>query len=134
VNRRRAYELLAAGTLAISGIAIGLAIAGTVLQQPLGVASSAVCAALFIVPGLYFLGYARRLRTRDVALAHVAAFAAGRGSIRIEDLAEELHVPPAEAERILRTAVREGHLRGRFVAPDRFVAEPAGPATKGGPG
>lgn len=134
MNRTQAYEILAVLTLAISGVSIFLAIVGTVLQQPVGVAASGLCAVLFLVPGVYFFRYALRLRTRDIALAHVAAFASGRGSIRIEDLAEELHVPPGDAEQILRTAVREGRLRGRFVAPDRFVAEPAGPAAKEGTG
>ena len=125
-------ELLAAGSLALSGVAIALAIAGTALQQALGVVASSLCAILFLVPGLYFLGYARHLRTRDLALAHVAGFAAGRASIQIQDLAQELQVPPADAERILRTAVREGRLRGRFEGSDRFVPEPEGPAPKEG--
>ena len=131
MDRTRMYELLAVGTLAMSGVAVGLAIVGAVLQQALGVVASSVCAILFLIPGLGFLGYARHLRTRDAALAHVAAFAGGRASIRIQDLAQELRVPPADAVRILRTAVREGHLRGRFEGSDRFVPEP-GAAVKEG--
>lgn len=123
MNRRRVYELLAAGTLGVSAFAIVLALAGAALQQGLGVAASSLCAVLFLVPGLYFLGYARHLQSRDVALAHVARFAAGREAIRIQDLAEELHVPTTDAEGILQTAVREGYLRGRFEGPDRFVVE-----------
>jgi hypothetical protein len=132
VNQRRVYEFLAAGTLALSGVAIVLAVAGTALQAGLGVAASSLCAILFLVPGLYFLGHARALRSRDIALVHVAGLAARRASIRIQDLAEELHVSPVDADRILRTAVREGHLRGRFEGPDRFVAEATRPPSKEG--
>jgi hypothetical protein len=131
VNRRRLYELLAAGTLGLSGVAIVLAVAGTALQSGLGVAASSLCAILFLVPGLYFLGYARRLQSRDIALAHVAGFAAGRSSFRIQDLAEELRVSPTVAERVLRTALQEGHLRGRFEGSDRFVADAPPPPEEG---
>lgn len=123
MNPRSRYGALAVGTLGVSGIAAVLAVVAVALQEALGVAASALCSAVFLVPGLYFLGFARRLRARDVALAHVAQFVAGREATRLQDLAEELHVSPADAEKILRTALREGHVRGRFDGPDRFVAE-----------
>jgi hypothetical protein len=130
VNRRRGYVWLAAGTLVVSGVAAVLAAAGVALQQVLGVAASTLCAGLFLVPGLYFLAYARRLGARDVALAHVARLAEGRDTVRIQELAEELDVPPADAEKILRTALREGHLQGRFEGSDRFVPESRGQDSK----
>ncbi len=39
------------------------------------------------------------------------------------DLAEELAVSREDAEKILRTAVREGRVRGRFDEAGRFTAE-----------
>ena len=75
------------------------------------------------MPGLYFLGYSRRLSSREIALAHAASFATAREAIRIQELADDLRVPPEDAERILRKAIREGHVRGRFEGVDRFVAD-----------
>jgi len=123
MNRRIRYDMLALGTLSVFGIAAVLAAAGVALGQGLAGAASGLCAILFVVPGLYFLGYSRRQRSRDVALAHAAAFAAAREAVRIQDLAAELHVTREDAERILRTAVAEGHVRGRFEGTDRFVAD-----------
>lgn len=124
MNRRNLYELAATGTLAMSAMGAVLATAGALLQQALGALAAALCALVFVVPGLYFLACARRLRSRDVALAHAATFVRGRAAIRVQDLAEELRVPREDAERILRVAVREGFLRGRFEGTDRFVPDP----------
>ena len=121
MNRRIWYELLAAGVLALSLASAILAAAGAALQQTLGVAASSLCAVTFLVPGLYFLGYSRRLRSRDLALAHAAAFVRSRDAIRIPELANELQVPPDDADRILRLAVEEGYLEGTFESEDRFV-------------
>jgi len=115
--------MLGAGALAIAGLSTVLAIAGAALQQGLSVAAASLCAALFLVPGLYFLGYSRRLSFREIALAHTASFATAREAIRIQELADELQVPPNDAAEILRTAIREGHVRGRFEGADRFVAD-----------
>lgn len=131
MNPRSRYEALAIGALCVSGLAAVLAVVGTAFQQALSAAASILCSTLFLIPGLYFLGYSRRLRARDVALAHVARFAAGRDAIRIYDLADFLRVSPADAEKLLRTAVREGHLRGRFEDPDRFVVEGGRPEPMG---
>ena len=121
MNRRTWYELLAAGVLALSLASAILAAAGAALQQTLGVAASSLCAVALLAPGLYFLGYSRRLRSRDLALAHTAAFVRSRDAIRIQDLADELRVPPDDADRILRMAVEEGYLDGTFESEDRFV-------------
>ena len=121
MNRRTWYELLAAGVLALSLASAILAAAGAALQQTLGVAASSLCAVAFLVPGLYFLGYSRRLRSRDLALVHTAAFVRSRDAIRIRDLADELQVPPDDADRILRMAIEEGYLEGTFESEDRFV-------------
>ena len=121
MDRRTWYELLAAGVLALSLASAILAAAGAALQQTLGVAASSLCAVAFLVPGLYFLGYSRRLRSRDLALAHAAAFVRRRDAIRIQDLADELQVPRDAADRILRVAVREGYIDGTFESEDRFV-------------
>ena len=121
MNRRVWYEVLAAGVLALSLTSAILAAAGAAFQQTLGVAASSLCAVAFLVPGLYFLGYSRRLRSRDLALAHAAAFVRSRDAIRIPELANELQVPPDDADRILRMAIEEGYLEGTFESGDRFV-------------
>jgi len=132
VNRRTLYELLATTSLAIAGVGGILAGAGAVLQQVISVAAATLCALVFLVPGLYFLGYAQRLKARDLALAHAAAYATARGTLDVKDLAAELSVSGEVAAKILRTAVREGHLRGRFDERGRFVAETDGPGPGGG--
>ena len=131
MNRRTLYEVLATTSLALAVVGGILAGAGAVLQQVISVAAATLCAIVFLVPGLYFLAYSRRLRSRDLALAHAAAYAVTRGTLEVTDLAAELSVSNEVAARILRTAVREGHLRGRFDDRGRFVAEPNGSAPGG---
>ena len=133
MNRRTWYDLLATASLALAGVGAILAAAGAVLQQVIGVAAATLCTFIFLVPGLYFLAYARRLKARDLALTHAAAYATARGTLDVNDLATELSVSSEAAMRILRTAVREGHLRGRFDERGRFVAETPGPEPGGGP-
>lgn len=132
MQRRAAYEVLAAGTLGVAAVAGVLAAAGAALQSALGAGAAGLCAALFAVPGIYFLVYSRRLRSRDAALAHAAAFARSRGTLGIGELADELRVSPHDAEKILRKAVEEGHLFGRFEGRNGFVADPGlGPEPEG---
>ena len=131
MNRRTLYEVLATMSLTVAAVGGILAGAGAVLQQVISVAAATLCAFVFLVPGLYFLAYARRLRSRDLALAHAAAYAITRGTLEVGDLAAELSVSGEVATRILQTAVREGHLRGRFDERGRFVAEGNGPAPGG---
>lgn len=133
MNRRTLYDLLATVSLAVAGVGAILAAAGAVLQQVISVAAATLCTLVFLVPGLYFLAYARRLKARDLALAHAAAYATARGTLDVEDLATELSVSGEVAVKILRTAIREGHLRGRFDERGRFVAENPGPEPGGGP-
>src|SRR5947209_19921501 len=123
VKHHTSYELVATVARAIGCVAGLLAAVGAALIHPLSAAAAALCAILFLVPGLYILGYARGLRARDVALAHTAAFAISRGAFDLQDLASELSVSKDDAEKILQTAVQEGHLRGRFDDRGRFVAE-----------
>ncbi len=124
------YQAVSAATLAIAGGSAILAVAGAALQQTLSVTAASLCAAVFLIPGLFFFAYQRRFRARDLALDHVAAFARARGTVDLRDLADELHVSREDAEKVLRTAVREGHLRGTFDDRGRFVAATSGP---GGP-
>ena len=131
MNRRTLYDLLGTVSLALAGVGGILAAAGAVLQQLISVAAATLCAFLFLIPGLYFLGYARRLKARDLALVHAAAYATARGTIDVQDLAAELSVSREVATNILRTAVREGHLRGRFDERGRFVVETNGPGPGG---
>lgn len=131
VKRRTWYDLLAAATLATAGGAAILAVAGAALRQSLSAAAAALCAFAFLVPGAYFLAYARRLRARDLALVHAAAFAKARGTLDVKDLASELAVSRHDAEKILRTAVREGHLHGRFDDRGQFIANSNTPESRG---
>src|SRR5438046_6992916 len=119
------YELLAAGTLGLSGVGVVLAVAGAAFQQVLGVAAASLCAVLLLVPGLFFLAFSRRLASRDLALAHAASFAKGRDSIGIQDLADELQVPRAAALRVLQVAIQEGTSAGRSEGATR--SSPKGP-------
>lgn len=116
------YNVLGAATLALAAMAATLAAAAAVLRETLSISAASLCSAVFLVPGLYFLGYARHLRAREVALTHAAAFAETRRVLEVPDLAAELKISNADAEKILRTAVREGHLRGRFDPEGRFVS------------
>jgi len=128
VKRQTWYDLVAAVALAVGSVAGILAGVGAALIQPLSAAAAALCAVVFLIPGLYILGYARGLRARDVALAHTAAFALSRGAFDLQDLASELSVSKDDAQKILHTAVREGHLRGRFDDHGRFITEANVPA------
>ena len=126
------YQIVSAATLAIAGGSAILAVAGAALQQTLGATAASLCAAVFLIPGLFFFAYQRRFRARDLALAHVAAIARARGTLDLDELAGELHVSRADAEKVLRTAIREGHLQGTFDERGRFVAatsRPGGPAS-----
>ncbi len=131
MNRRTFYDLLATTSLAMAGVGGILAALGAVLQQVISVAAATLCTLAFLVPGLYFLAYTRRLKARDLALAHAAAYATARGTLEVKDLAAELSVSGEVATKILRTAVREGHLRGRFDERGRFVAETNRPGGRG---
>ncbi len=133
MRKRTWYDLLAVVTLGTAGTAAILAVIGAALQRALSVAAASLCAVVFFIPGVYFLGYARRLQTRDLALAHAAAYAHARGTLEIKDLASELGVPDADAKKILQTAVRDGHIRGRFDDRGRFIAEGATPELGGRP-
>jgi hypothetical protein len=123
VKRQTWYVLVATIALTVGGLAGILAAVGAALLQPLSAVAAALCAIVFLIPGLYILAYVGRLRARDLALAHTAAFATSRGAFDVKDLASELSVSKDDAEKILRTAVREGHIRGRFDDRGRFVAE-----------
>jgi len=132
VKPRTWYQIVSAATLAIAGGSAILAVAGAALQQTLSATAASLCAAVFLVPGLFFFAYQRRFRARDLALAHVAAIARARGTLDLGDLAGELQVSREDVEKVLRTAVREGLLQGTFDARGRFVAatsNPGGPAT-----
>src|SRR5438552_15329111 len=117
------YELLAAGTLGLSGVGVVLAVAGAAFQQVLGVAAASLCSVLLLVAGLFFLAFSRRLASRDLALAHAAPSAKGREAIRIHDLADELRVPREAAMRVLQVAIHEGYLRGTFRGSTTFLPE-----------
>jgi len=113
--------MLAAGALGMAAVAAVLAAAGAALQSAMSAGAAGLCAALFAVPGFYFLAHSRRLRSRDVALVHAAAFVRSRGTVRIEELAEELRASQEDARKVLRIAIEEGHVEGRFEGRDRFV-------------
>lgn len=117
------YADLAAGAIAVAAGAAALAIVGALAGQPTGAGAAALCAAAFLVPGLAFFNYSRRLRMRDAALDHVAVLAKEARVLDMDRLASHLGVSRADAEKILRRAVAEGHLLGRFDREDRFVPD-----------
>ncbi len=124
------YQIVSAAALAIAGGSAILAVAGAALQQTLSATAASLCATVFLIPGLFFFAYQRRFRARDLALAHVAAIARARGTLELNALADELRISREDAEKVLRTAVNEGHLRGTFDARGRFIVAPSDP---GGP-
>lgn len=115
------------GILALSGAAVAgvLAFVAVALANPQAVGASALCAAVFLLPGLIFLSRARYLRARESALAQVAALAESRGVVEISGLGEELGISAEDAERLLRLAMRHHGLRGSIDDRGRFVAATA---------
>ena len=116
------YTVLATLSLSMASTAAILAAVGGLLGQTLAASASLLCAGVFGVPGIYFLGHVRRLAARDVALAHAGRFAQSHRVLDTADLASELHVSREDAERILRTAIREGYASGTFDDRGQFVA------------
>lgn len=125
MRRRTAYRFLSFFTLAIAVGAAGLAIVAFVLAHIFEAGAAALCAAVFVVPGILFLNQWRRLYARDLALAHAASLAEAAGAIDGKSLAEKLQVPPEDATKILRTAVREGVLQGTVDEEGHFVSATA---------
>lgn len=121
MRRQTWYYLLGGTTLGVAATAATLAVAAAVLHEALSVAAGLLCSAVFLVPGLFLLAYARRFRARELALAHTASFASARRVLEVPELAAELKVSNAVAEKVLQTAVREGHIRGTFDPEGRFV-------------
>src|SRR5438128_10230221 len=98
VKRQTWYELVATVALAIGGVAGILAAVGAALIQPLSAAAAALCAVVFLVPGLYILGYARGLRARDDALAQTAEYEITLGQFDLQDLASDLLLYTEQAD------------------------------------
>lgn len=125
VRTRTMYTGLAAFAMAVSGAAGILAVAGLLLAQAGSAGAAALCAAVFFVPGLAFYHYARKLQLRNAALVHVAGLAREAGVIGTDRIAGVLGVRVEDAEKIVRRAIGEGHLKGKLDARRRFVAEDA---------
>lgn len=115
------------GILALSGAVIAgvLTFVALALANPQAVGASALCAAVFLLPGIIFLSHARYLRARESALAQVAALAESRGVVEISDLGQELGISTEDAERLLRLSMRHERLRGSIDDRGLFVAETA---------
>lgn len=125
MRERDVYAGLAGVTLGIAVGSASLAGAGAVLGDALAAGASSLCAVLFAVPGLLFLGRVRRIRAREGALAYVGDVGARRGVLRPEELAEEFRIPAQDAERILRKAVLEGYADGDVDDRGTFVVATA---------
>ncbi len=102
-----------------------LALIALSLSQGFAAVAAGLCAALFFIPGLFFLNHTRRLYQRDVALAYTAQLAESKGVADAEAMAKELHVSRKDVEPILRKAISEGHLRGEIDPAGRFVSASA---------
>jgi hypothetical protein len=110
--------------IVVSLAAAGLALVGVALAQGIAAGAAAICSMAFLIPGLVFVRYGRRLRLREVALRHVREFVEARETTTKDTLAKDLSIPPVDAERILRQAVAEGLLTGMFEE-GRFVSAKA---------
>lgn len=93
-----------------------------VLAHAAEAGAAALCAAVLFIPGLLFLREWRRLYVRDLALVHAAQLAEEEGVTDGKALGERLHVPEADAAKILRIAIREGRLWGEVDDKGRFVS------------
>lgn len=122
MRRARLYRILTLVCLWAAGAAVVLMAVALALGHIFEASAAALCAAVFFVPGLLFLRYWRRLYVRDVALAHAAKLADEAGVMDGKALGAQLDVPEEDATKILKTAIREGHLRGEVDARGRFVS------------
>jgi hypothetical protein len=111
--------------LVVALVAAGLALAGTVTSQTAAAGAAAICAIAFLVPGLALFNYGRLLHLRTMALTHVRDFVEERGAISVDELAAYLSVPRGDADKILRKAIREGHVRGSLDDRGRFISSAA---------
>src|SRR3972149_10387317 len=106
------YRGLGLLSLAVASFAISLAAIAFGLRQITSVLASGLCAVVFLVPALAFSAEVRRIGAREAAFAHVASLTDSRGGMSAEELAAELKIPGADAEKILRKALAEGAIRG----------------------
>ena len=125
MRRPAVYRLLTLLCLGAAAAALVLSAAALVLAHAFEATAAALCAATFFIPGVLFLRYWRRLYARELALAHAAALVEAEGVTDSRALGEQLHVPAADAAKILRTAIREGHVVGEIDAREVFVAASA---------
>ncbi len=125
MRRRTVYRWLTLLCLGAAATALVLGAAALLLAHAFESAAAALCAATFFIPGLLFLRYWRRLYARDLALAHAGALAEAEGVTDSKALGEQLHVPAEDAAKILKTAIREGQVRGEMDEHGVFVASNA---------
>ena len=122
MRRLSLYRSLALLCLWAAGAATILIIIAFLLSRPFEASAAALCAVVFVVPGLLFLRYWRRLYIRDVALAHAAKVADEEGIVDARTLGRKLKVPEADAMKILTTSIREGHAKGELDERGRYVS------------
>ncbi len=122
---RGLYRSLTILSLCLSACALLLAAVALTFARPFEASAAALCSAVFFVPGLLFLNHWRRLRSRDLALAHAGSIADKEGVIDSVALGERLKIPKEDAGKILRTAIREGHAQGEIDAAGRYVSSTA---------
>ncbi len=125
MRRTSAYRLLALGCLGVAATAAVLAVVALGLAHGFEAGAAALCALVFVIPGLLFLRYWGQLASRDLALAHVARLAEQAGVTDARSLGTALDVPEADAAKIVRIALREGRLQGEMDPRGRFVAASA---------
>lgn len=110
------------GTAATAGVLAGVALG---LSHGFEAGAAGLCALVFAVPGLLFFRFSQRLASRDLALTHAANVAEEAGVADPEALGKALDVPPADATKIVRIAIREGRLKGEVDSAGRFVSASA---------
>ena len=125
MRRLTLYRGLTLFCLWAAGAAAVLAAVAFALSHAFEGSAAALCAASFLIPGLLFLRYWRGLVARDLALVHVAKVADEEGVADARTLGKRLDVPEADAAKIIRIAVREGHANGTVDDAGRYVSATA---------
>lgn len=125
MRRLSLYRGLTLLCLWAAGAAAVLTAVAFTLSHVFEASAAALCAAVFFVPGLVFLRYWRRLYARDVALAHAAEVAEEEGVVDAKTLGKKLDLPEADATKVLRLALQEGHAKGELDDRGGFVSATA---------
>lgn len=122
MRRLSLYRGLTLFSLWAAGAAAVLALVALVLSRSFEASAAALCAVVFVLPGLLFLRYWRTLSARDLALVHAAKIAEELGVADAATLGKRLDITEADADKIIRIAIGEGHATGTIEEDGRYVS------------